>query len=223
MDLSTREYGRKWSALMGLLVAALALTVGCGPDYPACEDDEDCHENEYCVNDQCQQCRDDSHCPSGQRCNSGRCDPIEGYCNGNGDCPDGQECDGNRCVATQTTEMPDPVTETGPTGCTLNTVYFGFDSDDLDSSTRDGVATNARCIQQRNISRVHVTGYTDPRGTEEYNLALGDRRARAVMQYMVSLGVDRGAVSASSVGEEMSSGTDEASYRNDRKVTFTEQ
>ena len=206
-----------------LTLAGLLLALGCGPDYPACEDDDDCRENEYCVNDQCQQCREDSHCPAGQRCNSGRCDPIEGYCESNRDCPEGQECDGNRCVATATQDIPPPDTDTGPVACTLDTVYFGFDSDDLDSSTRDAVATNARCIQERGIGRVHVTGYTDPRGTEEYNLALGDRRARAVVQYMVSLGVDRGALSASSVGEEMSNGSDEASWGRDRKVTFTER
>jgi peptidoglycan-associated lipoprotein len=68
---------------------------------------------------------------------------------------------------------------------------------------------------------VHVTGYCDPRGTEEYNLALGDRRARAVMSYMISLGLDGNAVSASSMGEEMAQGTDEGSWARDRRVEVT--
>ncbi len=206
-----------------MVVAGLGL-VACGPDYPNCDNDEDCREHdEYCVNDQCQQCREDSHCPAGQRCAEGRCDPIPGYCSSNSDCPEGQECDGNRCVASAVAEthLPDPPIETGP--CQLETVYFGFDSDELDGGTRDALARHARCIRDRSIPRVHITGYTDPRGTEEYNLALGDRRARAVLQYLSSLGADRGSLSASSMGEEMASGGDESGWRNDRKVTFTER
>jgi len=68
-----------------------------------------------------------------------------------------------------------------------------------------------------------VTGYTDSRGTEEYNLALGDRRARAVIDYMGDLGADRSRLTSSSMGEEMAQGESEASWRLDRKVTFTER
>lgn len=210
-----------------MVVGALALAgmlFGCGPEYPNCGDDDDCHEGEFCVNGQCQLCRDDSDCPAGQRCNGGRCDPIEGYCASNADCPDGQECENNRCVAMQVESLPQ--TDPGPVAsgpCTIETAYFGFDEDSLSSASRDLIAANARCMQERNISRLHLTGFTDPRGTEEYNLALGDRRARAVMQYMTSLGVERSALSASSAGEEMSTGENEAGWRNDRKVTFTER
>ena len=198
--------------------------IACGPDYPNCDDDEDCHEGEYCVDSQCQQCRDDSHCPAGQRCNEGRCDPIEGYCASDSDCADGEECRANRCVARQMSDLaPSSPTDTGPSQCELRTVYFDFDSEELDRQARDIVAANARCIRERGIEHVHLTGYTDPRGTEEYNLALGDRRARAVLQYLSSLGIERARLSASSMGEEMATGTDEASFREDRKVTFTEQ
>jgi len=207
-----------------LLAAAATLALaGCGPEYPNCNDDDDCHEGEFCVNGMCQQCRGDSDCPAGQRCNDGRCDDIEGYCTSAADCGAGQDCENNRCVTRQSVEPPPPDTGPAPTACTLNTVYFGFDSDDLSGGARDGISANARCIRERGIGRVHLTGYTDPRGTEQYNLALGDRRARAVLDYMVSLGVDRNALSASSVGEEMASGTDEGSWSQDRKVTFTER
>ncbi|MEM9067312.1 MAG: OmpA family protein [Myxococcota bacterium] len=197
--------------------------VACGPTYPNCDEDDDCRDGEYCVDNQCQQCRTDSHCPAGQQCVGGRCEDIDGYCSSNADCPDGQECRGNRCVAEASTNVSEPITDTGPTQCELRTVYFSFDSEELDSSARDAISANARCVRDRSIARVHLTGFTDPRGTEEYNLALGDRRARAVLQYMSSLGVERGNLSASSMGEEMSRGQDEAGFRNDRKVTFTEQ
>ena len=204
-----------------VLIAA-GLLAACGPEYPNCDDDDDCHEGEFCVNGQCQLCRDNADCPAGQECNGGRCDPIQGFCESNGDCGPGQECQNNRCIATQTEELPPPE-DPGPTACSLQTVQFDFDSDSLSSSARDAIASNARCIQERGMQRVHLTGHTDPRGTEEYNLALGDRRARSVMRYITSLGVDQGALSASSMGEEMARGTDEGSWFNDRKVTFTER
>ncbi|NOY92370.1 MAG: OmpA family protein [Deltaproteobacteria bacterium] len=206
------------SACVALLAAA------CGPTYPNCDNDENCHQGEYCVNGQCQACRDDNDCPAGQSCNAGRCDPIDGYCSSAADCPDGQECQGNRCVATQSMEMPmADETPSTPPPCSLSPVYFDFDADNLSSGTRDAIQANARCIQERGIARVHLTGYCDPRGTEEYNLALGDRRARNVKRFLVSLGVSRRSVSASSVGEEMATGTSESSWSRDRRVDFTER
>lgn len=210
--------------LRGLALCVMVLGSACGPEYPNCDDDEDCHDGEFCVNGQCQLCRDDRDCPAGQTCNGGRCDPIEGYCNGTGDCPAGQDCQNNRCVVSQSQDLDPP--DTGPTSngpCTIDTVYFDFDDDQLANSARDIISANVRCMRTRNVARLHLTGSTDPRGTEEYNLALGDRRARAVMQYMTSLGVERSALSASSSGEEMASGEDEAGWRTDRKVTFTER
>jgi peptidoglycan-associated lipoprotein len=102
-------------------------------------------------------------------------------------------------------------------------VYFGFDSSNLESSAREAIAKNADCMRQRGMSGVRVTGYTDPRGTEEYNLALGDRRSRSVQQYMTSLGVDSRALSTSSVGEEMARGEDESGWAQDRRVEFTQK
>jgi peptidoglycan-associated lipoprotein len=209
-----------WMALG--LASALGLGA-CGPEYPNCDDDEDCHAGEFCVNGQCQQCREDSDCPAGQRCRGGRCDPIEGYCTGSGDCPDGQECQNNQCVAMQSTELTPPEGPPTDQGCSIDTVYFDFDSDTLSSSTRDQIQSNVECMREQGVERMHLTGYTDPQGTEEYNLALGDRRARSVKQYMTSLGVPEGNLSASSVGEEMATGEDESGWRRDRKVTFTQR
>lgn len=208
---------------LSLAAAATLLATACGPTYPNCDNDENCHQGEYCVNGQCQACRDDNDCPAGQSCNGGRCDPIDGYCADNSACPDGQECQNNRCVAMQSVEMPEPEAPVEPPPCQLSPVYFEFDADGLTSGTRDAIQANARCIQERGIAHVHLTGHCDPRGTEEYNLALGDRRARNVKRFLVSLGVNRSAVSASSVGEEMARGTDESSYGQDRRVDFTER
>lgn len=209
-----------WMVAAGFAAALLA--AGCGPEYPNCDNDEDCHEGEYCVNGLCQQCRSDADCPTGQACQNGACAPVPGFCQSNADCPDGQECQNNRCVtaAVASTDTTPP-TQSGP--CQLDPVYFGFDEDALDSSARNAIQSNIECMRERGLGGLHVTGHTDPRGTEEYNLALGDRRARSVMEYMVSLGVESGNVSSSSMGEEMASGSDEGSWSRDRKVTFNPQ
>ena len=171
----------------------------------------------------CQQCRDNADCEDGFACDEGRCDPIEGYCQDDSACPDGQNCQNNRCV-----DPPAPITEAPreatppPPSCRLQVVSFEFDSDELLAAARDQIERNASCIRERGISDVHLAGHCDPRGTEEYNLALGDRRARTVQRYLQSLGIDA-TVTVSSMGEEMASGVDEAGWGRDRRVVFLER
>ena len=211
---------------MGQLLAAAAFVLsaglfgsGCGPKYPNCEEDGDCKAGEFCVNQLCQKCRSDADCGPGMQCNAGACDPIPNYCDDSHPCPGGQTCVSNRCeMAASEPEEVRPVSS-GP--CQLETVYFDYDSSTLEPSARDQIAKNANCIRERGMSGVRVTGYTDPRGTEEYNLALGDRRARSVEQYMQSLGVEKGKTSTSSMGEEMARGDDESGWAKDRRVEFT--
>lgn len=205
--------------LMSLLFVALT---GCSPSYPKCDTDEDCHEAEYCVNGQCQQCRDDSQCAAGQQCSQGRCDAIENYCGQVSDCGPGYDCTGNRCVSRPVTSEPEPVTQPDSGPCQLEPVYFEYDSNALEGSARDQLGRTASCIRQRGISAVHLTGLTDPRGTEEYNLALGDRRAGAAEAYLKSLGVEA-RITHSSLGEEMSSGEDESGWARDRRVDVKAQ
>ena len=89
-----------------------------------------------------------------------------------------------------------------------------------EASARDVIARNAECTRERGYSSLQLTGHTDPRGTEEYNLALGDRRARSVRKYLESLGVGDSKVKSSSMGEEMARGEDESGWSTDRKVEF---
>src|SRR5688572_6670227 len=153
------------------LLALLAAAACSGPQYPNCQNDSQCHEGEFCVNGTCQQCRpDESDCPSGQRCVQGRCETPDGTCTGDGDCPDGQECRDNRCVVRSLTSSETDLNG----GCQLSSVYFEYDSSEPDQRARDAMQSNATCIQQRDIAHVTLVGHCDPRGTEEYNLALGE-------------------------------------------------
>jgi len=218
---SSSAHSSQWLLASALVLITGLFATACGPKYPACEGDTDCKQGEFCVNQLCQQCRSEADCGEGKQCNAGACEDIAGFCNDSTPCGAGQECVANRCQMLETKAPPaepPPAVVAGP--CELSPIYFAFDSSTLEPSARDEIAKNAQCARERGMSNVKVTGYTDPRGTEEYNLALGDRRARSVEQYMESLGVSKSGLSSASMGEEMSKGEDESGWAKDRRVEF---
>ena len=83
-----------------------------------------------------------------------------------------------------------------------NRVYFALDSYSLDSAARAPLQKQAEWMQRWPSTTVRVEGNCDERGTREYNLALGDRRANAVRDYLVSQGVDRGRIETISFGKD---------------------
>jgi len=93
-----------------------------------------------------------------------------------------------------------PAAPTEPLPCTLTRVHFAFDSTLLDAAARDALAETARCIAQKKIPAVVIEGHADDRGTEAYNIALGQRRAEGVRGYLQKLGVGA-KVEAVSYGE----------------------
>ena len=105
--------------------------------------------------------------------------------------------------------------------CALEPVFFGFDKSELDARARQQLDSNASCILERQPRTVGITGMADPRGTTEYNLALGDRRALAAQRYVATRGVEPSIVQTRSVGEEMASGQDESSWAQDRRADFS--
>jgi peptidoglycan-associated lipoprotein len=80
-------------------------------------------------------------------------------------------------------------------------VYFNYDEASLSDDTRSKLARNADLLKTTQLL-VTIEGHADERGTNEYNLALGDRRANAVRDYLTSLGVDAGRLRTLSYGEE---------------------
>ena len=81
-------------------------------------------------------------------------------------------------------------------------VYFDYDEISLSDETRDRLARNAELLKAQTQFQVTIEGHADERGTNEYNLALGDRRANAVRSYMSSLGVDGSRLRIITYGEE---------------------
>ena len=123
------------------------------------------------------------------------------------------------------TEEPEPampsIDELNRQGV-LQTVYFAFDSYELDDMARSTLQTNATWIKNNASYNIVVEGHCDERGTIEYNLALGERRADAVRKYLISLGVQDSRVRIISFGEEkpVESGHDEAAWSRNRRGAF---
>ena len=105
-------------------------------------------------------------------------------------------------------------------------VFFDTDAYNIDSADRATLDSQATWLRRYPNVRVLVEGHADERGTRDYNLALGQRRAEAARNYLVSIGIDGGRVNVISYGKERpeATGSDEQSYaQNRRAVTITVQ
>ncbi len=104
----------------------------------------------------------------------------------------------------------------------LNTVRFAYDSSSLSQTTRDQLANNAKWIKARPNLTIQVEGHADSRGSVEYNLALGERRAQAVKDYLINLGVEGGRLTILSYGKEklLDLGDSEAAHSKNRRANF---
>ena len=113
-----------------------------------------------------------------------------------------------------------PPEDEGPEG--MVTVYFGFNTSDLTDETRDALAINAEYLRNHQDERIQIEGHCDDRGSTEYNLALGERRALAVKQYMTKVGIDPNRLELISFGEERMAdpGTSEEAHAKNRRAEF---
>jgi peptidoglycan-associated lipoprotein len=84
----------------------------------------------------------------------------------------------------------------------LQDVHFEYDRDKLDSSTKTILRANAEWLKKNPNARVEIQGHADERGTNNYNLGLGERRALQTKKYMVNLGIDESRLYTISYGEE---------------------
>ncbi|HEX4354947.1 MAG TPA: OmpA family protein [Polyangiales bacterium] len=97
---------------------------------------------------------------------------------------------------------------------------FAFDQSDIQSEDRDVLAQVAQCLTTGPLKGqpVRLIGRADPRGTEEYNMALGARRSSSVMSYLESSGVPASQMTDTSRGELDATGTGDAAWQKDRRV-----
>ena len=102
-------------------------------------------------------------------------------------------------------------------------VFFGYDSSDLDSDALELLQDQVAWLKQNSNVSVTIEGHCDERGTREYNLALGEKRAQAVKNYLIGLGINPDRVSTISYGKERPAvvgSNDGAWAQNRRSVTI---
>ncbi len=104
----------------------------------------------------------------------------------------------------------------------LGDVYFEYDKSDLSDEATDRLASNAAFMREHANLTITVEGHCDERGTNAYNLALGDRRANSASGYVASLGIAGGRMTGVSYGEERPQcmGSDESCWSRNRRAHF---
>ena len=116
-------------------------------------------------------------------------------------------------------EGKSPVT---PASSPLKDIYFDFDRYDVSADARTILRGNADWLKANPNARVEIEGHCDERGTNEYNLALGAKRAQAAREYLTTLGVAAGRLSTISYGEEIPVCKDQAEncWKQNRRARF---
>ena len=104
----------------------------------------------------------------------------------------------------------------------LEKIYFDFDSYTLSGAARSSLQKNAKLIKKVTAGKVRIEGNCDERGSDEYNLALGEKRAKAAMQYLITLGLPAERLSVISYGKEKPAdpGHGEAAWAKNRRDEF---
>ncbi len=184
----------------------------CDPIPGFCKQDSDCPTDQVCKENRCSMCAADNECGEGGKCRQGKC-LRKGSCQADDDCPEGQDCKSGKCVGAP------PPKASQEASCRLAPVSFDFNESALSTDALKVIDDNAACIKK--VGRpVQIIGRSDPRGTEEYNLALSERRAQEVRTRLERLGVSPDKMRVLPKGELEATGKDEAGWIQDRRVDF---
>ena len=137
-------------------------------------------------------------------------------------------------VTKQEERRPEPrVTEKAPVEKTeekvtlresdLNTIYFDYDKSVIKADQRSRLEKNAQLLKDNPSVKLLLEGHCDERGSNEYNIALGDRRAKSVQRFLSDYGISSSRVQTVSYGEERpaSSGHNESAWSQNRRCEFT--
>jgi len=198
-----------------------------------CGRDTDCKDGKKCKANRCvKPCKADGECGAGMSCDvkTGDCSkkkveekpkpkpPAKGgagaSCVEDGDCASGFVCHTNICTDANSVKTDD-VGE-----CPAEaTVFFEFNVFDLTPEARSTLDQTAKCMKANAAQKLNVEGHADERGTTQYNLDLGDKRARAIKDYVVRLGVEGSRIQTVSYGEERPAvgSSDEGAWAKNRR------
>lgn len=182
-----------------------------------CTQTAECINGYVCREGKCDTCVDDIEC------DGGTCDFSTGQCStgaggGDGSCTTDDECamdeicDGGLCVFS---DLP----AGGDDPCGLAAIYFDFDSPKIRGESAEQLKSLAECmITQGRL--VYLEAHADPRGTEEYNIMLTDKRGQSVKKFLQDLGVQGENMQVISKGALEAIGTNESEWQEDRRVEF---
>ena len=125
---------------------------------------------------------------------------------------------------TPTPPAPEPV-KPAVSASDLQTVYFEYDSFTLSDNARAALDANAKLLRENASLEVSLDGHCDERGTAEYNQALGQKRAEAVVKSLALLGAGEGQIEAVSFGKErpVADGHDEAAWARNRRAELKDR
>jgi peptidoglycan-associated lipoprotein len=178
---------------------------------PECESDAQCPNPKVCRGEKCiLECQQDGDCGPGQTCKDNRCN-VKAECVKDVDCGGDRKCVSGTCQ--------------GPEACTLESVHFAYNEAILDEAAKGILQKNSDCRKSsKQTGALTIAGNCDERGTEEYNLHLGQRRADAAKKYLIELGTSKKAVKTVSYGKDKPTCTDssESCWSQNRRDDFTQ-
>src|SRR5512138_679818 len=182
--------------VLSFTLAGVFALAGCPakPKNGECKSSADCASQEgfgkVCVEGRCQECGADADCREGFVCRTNMCVPKP-QCQAYADCSGGQRCENERCVAAREEAKPKEEAGAVPKECAepgAFTIRFGFDQSSLTGESQGTLQKLSECLKKAPAKRVVVSGHADERGTTQYNIALGARRAEAARKYLSDLG-----------------------------------
>ena len=174
---------------------------------------KDCGDGKKCLAGKCSApdaCNGDADCGDGQGCNNGKCGVKSINCGSDDDCPAGSACVDQVCKSGAARKVK----------CEIKPVHFAFDQSTLTKAERATLDGDLTCL--KGATKVKVEGHCDERGTTEYNLALGSRRANAVKTWL-SKAAKGIAVETESFGSQRPAdqGHDEAAWAKNRRAEIS--
>jgi peptidoglycan-associated lipoprotein len=192
-----------------LVAAGAVIALGaCRPQFPNCHQDSDCLDAEnhgllaHCIDGQCQECRTDAECAIGKKCVAMRCEA------------------GTGSTISAIPETPVAAAPSGPNTCQFPKIHFDLNSSALTPQDLQELQAVATCLLNQPSIHLLIEGDCDERGTEEYNLALGQRRATNVEKYLEGLGVQRIGTVSYGKDKPVCSDNTEACWRRNRRAEF---
>lgn len=149
----------------------------CGRKTDCCSNNLDCGRGQQCKLNGCvAECTTSDECGEGKVCNDkGACERVEtGGCKGNAECGAGLVCKEGKCI-----------NEDGE--CQLLPIPFAFNQSYLTKTAQQSLRTTYRCMKEKGLTKLTIEGHCDERGTDAYNMELGNRRARTVGKFLKRL------------------------------------